>query len=315
MTLRRIRLTLRLHRFEVFAFGVSLIVLSIAAFIAATYIDSLKPGAECYSNTGDVSAACQHAFDAYNAAQGSLGALLGAPTLIVTSVIGLFLGVPIVGREIERGTTRLAWSLGSSRWRWYLSRVLPMAVVVVVASFIAGVAMDRYFAASTPNQDLTQSFAGYGSRGGLLAARALFLFGVSVVAGALIGRALPAVIVAGLLCGVALAAGENFYQSVLLRQEAVPVAMADYSYQGNQPLFFDMRWQLADGTLVGYEYFGNQGPPYDNDTGQPVYPEFQLVVPGTQYRWVEAREAAALVGGSIIAIIFGGFVVQHRRPQ
>ena len=54
MTLRRIRLTLRLHRFEVFAFGVSLIVLSIAAFAVATYIDSLKPGAECYSNTGDV---------------------------------------------------------------------------------------------------------------------------------------------------------------------------------------------------------------------------------------------------------------------
>ena len=161
------------------------------------------------------------------------------------SVIGLFLGVPIVGREIERGTTRLAWSLGSSRWRWYLSRVLPMAAVVVVASFVAGVAMDRFFAASTPNQDLTQSFSGYGARGGLLAARALFLFGVSVVAGAVIGRALPALIVAGLLCGVALAAGENFYQSVLLRQEAVPVAMADYSYQGNQPLYFDT--QLAAG--------------------------------------------------------------------
>ena len=33
------------------------------------------------------------------------------------------------------------------------------------------------------------------------------------------------------------------------------------------------------------------------------------MIPGTQYRWVEAREAAALVGGSIIAILFGGFVV------
>ena len=86
--------------------------------------------------------------------------------------------------------------------------------------------------------------------------------------------------------------------------------MADYSYQGNQPLFFDMRWQFADGTLVGYEYFGDQGVPYDQDTGQPIYPEFQLVVPGTQYRWVEAREAAALVGGAIIAIIFGWI----RRP-
>ncbi len=314
MTLRRIRLTLRLHRFEVYAFAVSLIVLSIAAYAIATYIDSLKPGAECFANTGDITPACQRALDKYWGAQQSLGTLLGTPTLIVTSVIGLFLGVPIVGRELERGTTRLAWSLAPSRWGWYLSRVLPMAVVVIVASFVAGVAMDRFFAASTPNQDLTQSFAGYGARGGLLAARAIFLFGLSVVAGAMIGRALPALIVAGLLSAILLSAGENFYQNVLLRQEAIPVAMVDSSYQGNQPLYFDQRWQLPDGTLVGYEYFGDQGVPYDENTGQPKYPQFQLVIPGTEYRWVETREAAVLVGASVIAILIGGVIVQRRRP-
>jgi hypothetical protein len=189
-----------------------------------------------------------------------------------------------------------------------------MAMVVLVATFVAGVAMDRFFAASTPSQDLTQSFAGYGVRGSLLAARAMFLFGVAVVVGAMLGRALPAIIVAGLLSGVALAAGENFYQSVLLRGEAVPVVMQGYSYQTNQPLYFDQRWQLPDGTLVGYEYFGDQGPPYDENTGEPRYPEFQLVVPGTEYRWVEAREVAALLGASVVAILIAGVVVQRRRP-
>ena len=314
MTLRRVRLTLRLHRFEVYAFGVTLVFLSIAAFAVATYIDSLKPGPACFPELNEPTAACRVALDKYWGAQQSLGTLLGTPTLIVTSVIGLFLGVPIVGRELERGTTRLAWSLAPSRWGWYLSRVLPMAVVVVVASFVAGIAMDRFFAASTPNQDLTQSFAGYGARGSLLAARALFLFGLSVIAGAVIGRALPALIVAGLLGAVLLSAGENFYQSVLLRQEAVPVAMTDYTYQGNQPLYFDARWQLPDGTLVGYEYFGDQGPPYDENTGEPTYPQFQLLVPGTEYRWVEAREAAALVGASVVAILIAGVIVQRRRP-
>lgn len=314
MTLRRIRLTLRLHRFEVYAFGLTLVVLSIAAFAVATYIDSLKPGRECFPELTEPTAACRAALEKYWGAQQSLGTLLGTPTLIVTSVIGLFLGVPIVGRELERGTTRLAWSLAPSRWRWYLSRVLPMAVVVLVASFVAGVAMDRFFAASTPNQDLTQSFAGYGARGSLLAARAMFLFGVAVVVGAVLGRALPALIVAGLLSGVAIAAGENFYQSVLLRGEAVPIAMAGYRYDTDQPLYFDARWQLEDGTLVGYEYFGDQGVPYDENTGEPKYPEFQLVIPGTEYRWVEAREAAALVGASVVAILVAGVIVQRRRP-
>ena len=144
-----------------------------------------------------------------------------------------------------------------------------------------------------------------------LAARALFLFGVSVVAGAVIGRALPALIVAGLLCGVALAAGENFYQSVLLRQEAVPVAMADYSSSGRPPLFFEHAVAVAGRHARRMRVLRHRARHMINDTGKPIYPEFQLVVPGTQYRWVEAREAAALVGGSIIAILFGGFVVQH----
>ena len=312
---RQVWLTLRLHRFEVFAFGVGLVVLSVGAFAIATYIDGLKPAAACFSPTGEVAPSCQRAFDAYNSAQQSLGSLLAAPTLIVTYAIGLFLGVPIVGREIERGTTRLAWSLGPSRWRWFLTRVLPITLVVLVSTFLAGIAMDRVFASVNTNQDLTQSFSGYGARGGLLASRALFIFGVAVVAGAILGRALPAVIVAALVALIALGAGENFYQGVILRGEAVPVLMTEGFYgSGDQGLYFDTLWQLPDGTLVGYQYFGDNGPPYDPETGIPTYPQYQLIVPGSQYRWVEGREAVALGGATIVALLLAGAIVQRRRP-
>ena len=52
-------------------------LVSIAAFVVATYIDSLKPGIECFPDTGEVTPACQRALDKYWGAQQSLGALLG----------------------------------------------------------------------------------------------------------------------------------------------------------------------------------------------------------------------------------------------
>ena len=138
---------------------------------------------------------------------------------------------------------------------------------------------------------------------------------MSVIAGAVIGRALPALIVAGLLGAVLLAAGENFYQSVLLRQEAVPVAMTEYRYQGNQPLYFDARWQLRrTARSSATSTSATRGPRTTRTPASRSTREFQLLVPGTEYRWVEAREAAALVGASVVAILIAGVIVQRRRP-
>ena len=39
-----------------------------------------------------------------------------------------------------------------------------------------------------------------------------------------------------------------------------------------------------------------------------------LVIPGERYRFVEAREAGVLIGGSLVALLIAGFVVVRRRP-
>ena len=39
-----------------------------------------------------------------------------------------------------------------------------------------------------------------------------------------------------------------------------------------------------------------------------------LVIPGERYRFVEAREAAVLIGGSLVALLLAGLVVARRRP-
>ena len=85
--------------------------------------------------------------------------------------------------------------------------------------------------------------------------------------------------------------------------------------------FIDQKFVLPDGTLVGYDYFfsqgdgglGGQGDPFD-EFGNPKFPMVNIVIPGERYRFVEAREAGVLIGGSLIALLIAGFVVVRRRP-
>ena len=309
------RLTFRLNRFELIAFGLVLGGLAIALFLASGYLAGLAPPAECYRPGQALdSGACEIARIEFSDAQGRFNGLLVAPLLLVTYSIGLFLGVPIVGRELERGTVRLAWWLSPSRLRWFAARVVPMLAVLVVLTFVAGVAMDRFFAVSTPGQDLSNSFDGYGARGGLLASRALFIFAVAVAAGAIIGRALPAVILAAVIAGVGLWGGLMVEDRVLATEAVAVEVDVNDEFGGFRPgdRYIDQRFRLPDGSLVGYEYFGGNDP-YDA-FGNPTYPMVNLVIPGTQYRFVEAREAIALGAVSVAFLLLAAAVVVRRRP-
>ena len=247
----------------------------------------------------------------YDAQNGVAGLSMGV-LIFLSFAAGLFLGVPVVARELERGTARLAWSLAPSRMRWFLARLLPILVVLAVLTYLAGIAAERYVAATTTETDLGNSFTNFGFRGLLIASRAVFVFAVGVAVGSIIGRALPAVILAAVIATIGLAGGERVHQ-MILASEAVAIPM-DPNNNNPSPgdLYIDQKFVLPDGSLVDYGYFGGADP-YDQN-GMPKYPVVMLVVPGERYRFVETREALALAGGSLAALVFAGFVVSRRRP-
>ncbi len=51
---------------------------------------------------------------------------------------GMFLGAPLLPREIQEGTAKLAWTQAASRTRWLLGQVLPLAGVLTVAALAIG---------------------------------------------------------------------------------------------------------------------------------------------------------------------------------
>ncbi|WP_186316167.1 ABC transporter permease subunit [Catellatospora sichuanensis] len=60
-------------------------------------------------------------------------AVLGILPLLGPALIGAFWGAPLIGREFERGTNKLAWTQSVTLGRWLGTKVGLLAVLVVVA--------------------------------------------------------------------------------------------------------------------------------------------------------------------------------------
>ena len=162
----------------------------------------------------------------------------------------------------------------------------------------------------SPGLDIGNAFDGFGTRGVLVAARALFVFALAVAVGSVIGRALPAVIVVIVLAWLGLSFGENIHERII-RGEAIVLDQAE-ARRGDR--YIDQAFRLPDGRLVGWDVINQIDPPPAEGEWIPKYPMVSLVVPREQYRFVETREALVLVAGSLVALAFAGLVVVRRRP-
>ena len=50
--------------------------------------------------------------------------------MLLPGLIGVFVGAPLVARELESGTFRFAWTLARSRVQWIVTKLVLLAVVL-----------------------------------------------------------------------------------------------------------------------------------------------------------------------------------------
>jgi hypothetical protein len=312
--LRIVRLTFRMHRFEVGAVVVLGALLVVGSIIAAWALANVGLGPDCQPSfeTGELPERCIAEYEAFNRIA-DLARPISSLMVLYPIIAGLLIGGPVISREIERGTTSLAWSLSPSRLRWFLHRVVPMVVLVLALNFIVGAAAEHLTRALTPETDLAASFVGFRFRGVLMATQAFLLASTAVAVGALFGRAVPTFLL-GLILGMLTIVAVGLLHRQILLDEAVVQRQDENTFYSNDDLYLDSRLELPDGRLVTYEELIRIDPrAFESEFG-PQYPNVSLLIPGDRYRTVEAREAAAEVVLGLVFLVGGAFVVTRRRP-
>jgi ABC-2 family transporter protein len=139
------------------------------------------------SCTGNCSAAENGFVDKYT----SMGSWLNGLVLVLPGLIGVFWGAPLVARELESGTFRLAWTQSISRARWTFTKLVLLGLSGMAVAGLCSLMVTWW---SSPLDFVVGAgpFAHYDTRGIVPAAYAAFAFAVGVGAGALIRRTVAA---------------------------------------------------------------------------------------------------------------------------
>ncbi len=312
MIRRIVRLTFRMHRFEVGAMVILGGLLVVGAIIAEWALANVGLPADCVPSfdTGELPQSCVAQYEAFSRIA-SLAGPISTLMVLFPTIAGLLIGAPIMAREIERGTTSLAWSLSPSRVRWFLHRVVPMILLLVAVSFSVGVAADHLAGAFNQQADLSKSFTGFRFRGALMATQAFLLASSAIAVGALFGRAVPTFLLALILGILSIVAVGEVHKQAMVGEGLIRSGDDNAAYSSDN-LQLGNWIQLPDGRLLTFEELAREDPTvFEFGTS---YPNVVLIIPGERYRMVEAREAVAHVAIGLVFLVGGAIVVTRRRP-
>lgn len=182
-------LTWRQHRAYALYTAVALAALSAFLIPTGIYLHGLfngsvvgclgQTGARCDQIIADFSTSYQKLFD---------------PLIylnLIPGLVGVFVGAPLVAREVERGTHRMAWTQSVTRTRWLTSKLALLLAATALFAIPFTMLLDWWLepvvAMIGPMQAGTFDFLGL-----MPAAHSLFAFVLGVSCGSLVTRTVPA---------------------------------------------------------------------------------------------------------------------------
>lgn len=313
--LDHLRIAWRMQRWELAVLVGGCVLLALAMTLVAWQLDVSREAVEaCYADvTTALSASCRSSIEWGNLLAGAVGMLSAAATFAPFAV-GLFLGAPLVAREIEHRTAPIAWTLSLSRRRWLAGRTLPVILLIGVALLAVGQASELLLSTAEETQ---LGFRHMGMHGPLLAARGLAVFAIGVVIGMLVGRVLPAILLTGFAI-VALVTATQLGRDQLMRAEAVWLPMGDQSEVVAMVYDTGFRSDTTGEVITWQEAYEQHPDAFSETTGELIVPgttAVWLVVPPDLYGLFVARELGALMAVFIVGSGLAVAVVVSRRPE
>lgn len=134
--------------------------------------------------------ACASARRGFFARDSLLRHLANALAVAVPALIGVFWGAPLIARELETGSFRLAWTQSVTRSRWMVVKLGVVGTASMLAAGLFSLAVTWWSSMYDQLQD--SPFQQYDSRGIVLIGYAAFAFTLGVALGAILRRTLPA---------------------------------------------------------------------------------------------------------------------------
>jgi hypothetical protein len=110
---------------------------------------------------------------------------------VLPALAGLFVGAPLLAREFEQGTYRVAWTQAITRRRWLLSKTALLALATVIAGGLAS-ALVMWWRQPFDTLEGRMAPSGFDVEGLVVPAYAVFALTVGVLAGLLLRRTVAA---------------------------------------------------------------------------------------------------------------------------
>jgi hypothetical protein len=113
---------------------------------------------------------------------------------VLPALVGLFVGAPLLARELEHGTHRFAWTQSITRRRWLLSKTSLLAAATLVAGALASLIV-MWWRGPFDTLEGRMGPSGFDIEGLVVPAYALFALALGVLAGLLLRRTVAAMTV------------------------------------------------------------------------------------------------------------------------
>ncbi len=139
------------------------------------------------------SSSCQVPLGIFQQRYVSLVDFLPQILTMLPGLFGVFLGAPVVARELESGTYhRFVWTQGRSRVRWIAVKLAILATVLTVLALGFSLLFTWWYGPWVSILGRFPPSHGYEVSGLVFAARTLFAFMLGALAGTIIRRTVPA---------------------------------------------------------------------------------------------------------------------------
>jgi ABC-type transport system involved in multi-copper enzyme maturation permease subunit len=112
--------------------------------------------------------------------------------MLLPGLIGVFVGAPLVARELESGTFRFAWTQARSRVQWIVTKLVLLGVVLTAFALAFSALFTWWYGPFDAITGRMSPTGAYDIAGLVFAARTLFGFTLGALLGLLIRRTVPA---------------------------------------------------------------------------------------------------------------------------